>query len=368
MQVVGTQRAKQLSSTAGSWFRQRLLEAGQGSGLAGLGYFEIPVPMPNGDQQEAHAVLLTPAMLIVVELRSLPWYRGGRLRAETSGSWTVDGMDAGLATEQDVNPGERVTRLVFALREHLRSHGVRDDAVAGLVCVAGPDLKVKQDRASGRLGNYMVCAGDHDSIRRTVIRLDRGGRRWSTSDVRAVLSALHLAYDVPSHEQLAQESFTEHSIPEPRRGREDGSPADPDGAVDASDPPKGRFRARQSFKPETLVIPAFVVPVVLAVVFLVLLLLWLGRGIGDLVSGVGGDAEEDGARPAVDREHRPLSSSDSGPFLASAWQTRIGELPPGASPAVVTWPVIDPVASSAEGSAVGDTVRALAGPAGFGAR
>ncbi|APU14525.1 MULTISPECIES: hypothetical protein [Actinoalloteichus] len=334
MQVVGTQRAKQLSSTAGSWFRQRLLEAGRGSGLSGLAYFEIPVPMPNGEQQEAHAVLLTPAMLIVVELRSLPWYRGGRLRADAGGAWTVDGMDAALGTEQDANPGERVTRLVFALREHLRTLGVRDDAVAGLVCVAGPDLKVKQDRASGRLGNYLVCAGDHESIRRTVVRLDRGGRRWSTSDVRAVLSALHLAFDVPSNEQLNQESFVEHSIPEPRQGREDDASDDPEEAVDSSAAMAARLRPRRSFKPETLVIPAFVVPVVLATVFLVMLLLWLGRGLADLFTGVAGNAEDDGARPVTEQIglrsepapvlSRPASATPSG----WAWHAE----PPGSGP------------------------------------
>ncbi|AOS63134.1 hypothetical protein [Actinoalloteichus hymeniacidonis] len=324
MQVVGTQRAKLLSSTAGSWFRQRLLETGRGAGPAGLAYFEVPIPMQGGPTQQAHAILLTPAMLIVVELRSLPWYRGGRLRAETSGTWTVDGMDAGLRTEEDANPGERVTRLVFALREHLRVSGARSDAVAGLVCVAGPDLKVRQDRSAARFGDYLVCANDHQSLRRTITRLDRGGRRWSSPEVHAALLALNLGFDVPSEAQLAEETFVEHSVPEPRQGREDAESQtwQPDDGQEDPAPRTGP-RRRRGFKPEALVIPALMLPAVIAVLLLVLLLVWVGRGVSQLLTEAGADP----AAPSIVLRIDLLDGSDA--LIASEPATVADSAPGG---------------------------------------
>lgn len=221
MRILGTQRVKQLSGPAGAWFRQRLLETSPGTTLPGIGYFDVPIRIGTS-VAHADALLFTPRALVVVVVGSLPWFRRGLLHATLSGSWTVEGMDARLGVAGARNPGEGATRLVFAMREHLRSSGIGVPTVRGLVCIAGPRITVRQERSARQLGHYRVCEASVEGIRRS-LRSDRevpkGG--WTQRDVLAALEALHVHHDVPSAIELAAEGFpvdhVDHVVPVPRR-------------------------------------------------------------------------------------------------------------------------------------------------------
>ncbi|WP_030105934.1 hypothetical protein [Actinoalloteichus caeruleus] len=305
MWVVGTQRAKPLTSTSGSWFRQRLLEISPDLGPPGVAYFEVLVPAAGGEPDlVVPALLFTPGALLVVEFRSLPWYRRGELRVELTGPWTVDGMDSGLGDEVDRNPGERVTRMVFALRDHLRRHGLADLPVRGLVCVAGPGLRVRQPRSVRRLGHYAVCVADSAAIAKAVARQAGGRGVWDAEDVREVLRSLHLHFDMPQDHQLAPDDFD-------GRGRDDvravtetrsepaegGGPAEkpdrgePDPVEEAEkDLPLAGLR--RFVRPELLVVPAILIPAIVAIAFIV----WLVSGVTGVLSWFG-SSDEDAAAP-----------------------------------------------------------------------
>jgi hypothetical protein len=225
MRILGTQRVKQLAGPGEAWFRQRLLETSPGTVLPGMAYFDVPVPIGTSVER-IDALLFTPQALVVVIVRSLPWFRRGLLHAPLSGPWTVEGMDARLGAANERNPGERATRLVFALRDHVRSAGVGARPVRGLVCIAGPRITVRQERSARRLSYYRVCGASVEALRR-VLRPDRAApeRGWTQFDVLTALEALNVHHDVPSTIELAAEGFAvDHVVPVPRRARAGVSP------------------------------------------------------------------------------------------------------------------------------------------------
>ncbi|RJQ78205.1 hypothetical protein D5S17_13565 [Pseudonocardiaceae bacterium YIM PH 21723] len=225
MRVLGTQRAKQLHSPAEEWLREQVLHTSYGSTLPGLAYFGVSVPVGGLSVDRVDALLFTPHALLVVAVREIPWYRGGNLFAPAGSAWTIEGIDAGFTCKGAANPGQGVSRAIYALREHLYAHDLDDGeadggGLHGLVCVAGPQMKIRRNRQDRRTAEYLISTGDITEIRKAVARAERrvqarGARPWTRQRVLEVMDCLHLHYDAPTPLALVREGFGSEPGSEP---------------------------------------------------------------------------------------------------------------------------------------------------------
>lgn len=284
MRVLGTQRAKQRHTAAEVWFRQRLVDENlraERTALPGLAYFGLDIPLGGGQTQRADVVLFTPTAVIVVVTRILPWFKGGTLRAPLTGPWTFEGIDTRFDDPTEPHPGATVNRLVFALREHLRRAGLQAP-VRGMVCIAGPRIKVRQERLARRHCGYLVCAGTVEEIVRT-IRETQGDQRpqWTPKAVLAAMRMLGVQVDLPDHQLLSAEGFTAALPPAPTRQ-----------AITAAPLPPQRIRFRRGLSPRAIAFGALVVPSVLCLVLLGMVGQWLWAVLPSeaTVAGVFGEA------------------------------------------------------------------------------